>query len=260
MLFLNTFNSLKGGSMMYLLKRHPFAVSAFFRRSLVLTWAFPPEALEPLLAPGLALDTFGGRAFLAVALVQTERMRPSFLPAVFGCDFFLSGYRLFVRKRTERGLQILHSDTNRRLLVVAGNLFTRYHYRLCRAEIAPEACGLHWRIRTRGGADDLDLLERWSVVSPVPAGSPFATERDARRFAGPLPFTYSYEPESHSIVAVRGIRREWNPTPADVAVRRAAFLEREPFLGAAPVLAAAFTVRAVPYQWTRGVRTRLEAA
>src|SRR5258707_11422553 len=109
------------------LRRNPFEVPAFSRRSLVLTYAFPPDALAPLLAPGLTLDTWSGHAFLAIAMVQTESLRPSFLPVALGRDFFLSGYRIFVRHGGVRGLQILRSDTDKPVMVLLGNLLTRYH-------------------------------------------------------------------------------------------------------------------------------------
>ncbi len=63
--------------MLHLLKRHPFSVRAFFRQSLVLTYAFPSDILQPLLPPGLALDTYGEYGFLAIAMVQTERLHPT---------------------------------------------------------------------------------------------------------------------------------------------------------------------------------------
>ena len=246
--------------MLHLLRRHPFTVSAFFRHSLVLTYAFPPAILEPLLNPGLALDTWRDSAFLAIALVQTERLRPAFLPAAFGRDFFLSGYRIFVRRGSQRGLQILRSDTNRRAMVWAGNLLTHYHYQLCRAEFVPQGDAMLWRIRTPRAEADLDIVEHPGHTLRLPEGSPFATAGDARRYAGPLPLTYSYEPESRSLIAIRGLRREWKPRHARVAVRHATFFDRPPFRGAAPVLAAAFTVEAVPYQWTRGKRIPVEVS
>jgi Uncharacterized conserved protein (COG2071) len=76
----------------YRLRRHPFDVSAHFRHSLVLAYALPAGALEPLLPPTLELDRHGELGFVAAAFVQTEKMRPSFLPAVLGLDFFLGGY------------------------------------------------------------------------------------------------------------------------------------------------------------------------
>jgi hypothetical protein len=103
--------------MLHLLKRHPIPISAFFRHSLVLTYALPPEVLEPLLPKGLVLDLFRGHAFLAIALVQTENLRPSFLPAIMGQDFFLSGYRIFTRldsaAQSKRGLRILRRQRHR---------------------------------------------------------------------------------------------------------------------------------------------------
>ena len=92
--------------MLHWLKRHPIPISAFFRHSLVLTYAFPPKVLEPLLVPGLLLDTWHDHAFLAVALVQTEDLRPSFLPRAMGRNFFLSGYRIFTRLSPLNGAQV----------------------------------------------------------------------------------------------------------------------------------------------------------
>lgn len=108
--------------MLHLLKRHPLPVRAHFRYSLVLTYALPRAVLEPLLPPGLELDFYEDFGFVAIALVQTENLRPAFLPAAFGQNFFLSGYRIFTRYTTRagrhlRGLRILRSDTNRRLIV-----------------------------------------------------------------------------------------------------------------------------------------------
>src|SRR5438045_3942449 len=111
------------------LQRHPFPVRAHFRHSLVLTYAFPAAILEALLPPGLVLDTYREFGFLAIAMVQTQALRPSFCPALLGRDFFLSGYRIFCRYRTRagrtlRGLRILRSDTDRRVMALFGNVLT----------------------------------------------------------------------------------------------------------------------------------------
>ena len=252
--------------MLHWLKRHPVPVTAFFRHALVLTYAFPPEVLAPLLPQGLALDTWRGRGFLAIALVQTERMRPSFLPAAMGRDFFLSGYRIFTRLgggASLRGLRILRSDTDRRLMVSAGNLLTHYNYSLCEAELEQRAGEIHWTVRTPRGDADLDVIARGLGHDPVlppelpaalPAGSPFQSMAEARRFAGPLPYTFDDEEETGAIVAIRAVRQEWNPRPVEVEVRRCTFLDREPFLSARPVLANAFYVHDVDYKWLRGRR------
>jgi hypothetical protein len=245
--------------MLHLLRRHPIPVSAFFRHSLVLTYAFPPEILQPLLPAGLVLDTYRGLAFLAVALVQTKDLRPSFLPAALGCDFFLSGYRIFTRlagnAQSKRGLRILRSDTDHQLMVRAGNLLTHYNYHLCEAFFEESGRDIRWKIRTPHAEADLEVFARLTDdPAPLPQTSPFSTMAEARRFAGPLPYTFDYEEATHSIIGIRAMRQSWNPKPVAVEVPRNTFLDQEPFCQAEPILANAFHVQDVPYQWQRGRR------
>ena len=253
-------------ALLYRLRRHPFAVEAFFRHSLVITYAFPPEALAPLLPPGLVLDTHEGFGFLAIALVQTRGLRPAWMPRGLGQDFFLSGYRVFARFKTAsgrslRGLRILRTDADRRLMVVAGNLFTHYRYRKCEASVREGPDRLDLRIRTRRAEADLDVSADL-VVRPEapPAGSPFKSLTEARKFAGPLPFTFDYEPETHSIVVIEGVRERWDPQPVTVVVRENTFLTRSPFKHFSPVLANAFHLRDVPYRWQPGIVEPLPGA
>jgi hypothetical protein len=250
--------------MLHLLKRHPFSVKAFFRQSLVLTYAFPSHLLQPLLPPGLALDTYGEYGFLAIALVQTESLRPAFLPAALGRDFFLSGYRIFARLGngggSVRGLRILRSDANHRWMVNAGNALTHYQYRLCQTTLSNHAGEIDWKIATPDQEADLHVIAHISDrPAQLPAGSPFLNLKDARRFAGPLPYTFDYEAQTHSIIRIQGVRQQWHPQPVAVEVLQNTFLRQEPFRRATPILANAFHVHDVAYQWKRGIRIPLEA-
>ncbi|HEY4359193.1 MAG TPA: DUF2071 domain-containing protein [Acidobacteriaceae bacterium] len=243
--------------MLHLLKRHPIPISAYFRHSLVLTYALPPEVLQPLLPRGLVLDLFRGYAFLAIALVQTEHLRPSFLPAAAGRKFFLSGYRIFTRldsgMRSKRGLRILRSDTDHQWMVSAGNLLTHYNYRLCSAKVEEHDEEICWSIRTPHSEADLEVTASLTdEPAPLPSTSPFTTLAEARRFAGPLPYTFDYEEETCSIIGICALRQNWKPQPVAVEVRRNTFLEQAPFSGAGALLANAFYVHDVPYQWQRG--------
>lgn len=245
--------------MLHLLKRHPIPISAFFRHSVVLTYAFRPEVLMPLLPAALVLDTWRGFAFLAVALVQTESLRPSFLPAAIGRKFFLSGYRIFTRlaagAQSKRGLMILRSDTDHAWMVRSGNLLTHYNYHMCEANLEETCDELHWTIRTPCAEADLEVkvcLD--SSRASLPVNSPFQTYSEARRFAGPLPYTFDYEKETNSIIGICALRQDWNPEPVLVDVLRNTFLDRPPFREAQPILANAFHVQNVPYRWQRGRR------
>jgi len=116
------------------LKNHPFAVEAFFESSMVFTFAVPKEQLQPLIPGCLELDCFQDKwAFLAIAMVQTKELRPKGFPRFMGNDFFLIGYRIFVRYtnldgRHLRGLYIIKSETDKKKMELLGNLFTHYQY------------------------------------------------------------------------------------------------------------------------------------
>jgi hypothetical protein len=244
--------------MLAALRRHPLQIQAYFRRSLVLTFAYPESLLAPLLPPGLVVDSYQGLGFLAIAMVQTEGLRPVGAPAFLGRDFFLTGYRIFSRLaladgKILRGLRILRSDADSALMVRGGNLLTHYNYTLCKASQTATAESLVIEIATPGGRADLtvavDLISE--PVGP-PAGSPFPDLQEARKFAGPLPFTFDYEAETHSIVVIQGVRQNWNPRPVSAEVRRCAFLESEPFKRAPPRLANSFFVENIPYRWEKG--------
>lgn len=77
---------------MQFLKSHPFAVEAYFDSSVVLSFAVPKEQLIHLIPPCLELDLLNEQyGFIAVAMVQTRKLRPKGFPAFMGNDFFLIG-------------------------------------------------------------------------------------------------------------------------------------------------------------------------
>ena len=240
------------------LQRHPLAIEAHLEDCLTITYALPAHVLRRLVPRGLQLETVGDYGFVAVALVQARSLRPAGLPAALGQDFFLAGYRIFTTFRCPngrrlRGLRIVRSDTNRKRMVVGGNLLTHYQYHHCAALIDATAEKIDVTIRTRDGAGDLNVRADRSERA-LPAGSPFSSVREARRFAGPLPFTFDYESETDSIIAIKARRTNWEPVPVSVDVQRIAFFDQPVFAGCSPRLAAAFHVKAVDYCWERGVR------
>lgn len=240
------------------LRRHPMSIEAHFRDCITLTYALPRAILQPLLTPGLELDAVGEFGFIAVALVRTEALRPTGMPASFGQDFFLAGYRIFTRFRLPdgrrlRGLRILRSDADRAAMVTGGNLLTHYNYHRCTAVATAATDGtVSLSVATPDGGGDVRLSVDRSTPE-LPAGSPFKSVREARRFAGPLPFTFDYEAETAAIIAVQATRAHWRPELVSADVERLSFFEQPAFRGCSPVLAAAFYMSDVDYRWQRGV-------
>lgn len=236
------------------LKNHPFPVEAFFETSLVLTFAAPREALRNLIPECLELDTFDDKwAFIAVAMVQTKALRPKGFPLIMGNDFFLIGYRVFVRFRNKagknlRGLYILKSETDKRKMAFFGNIFTHYKYTTTDihqntsngiAAIHSSQSGFHVSIKNTGTED-----------VALPEGSPFTTWKDARRFAGPLPFTFTYDRTNKQVLIIEGVRQNWTPAPVAVVDANFSFINELKLNGVR--LANAFIVRNIPYSWKKG--------
>ncbi|HEX6279806.1 MAG TPA: DUF2071 domain-containing protein [Pyrinomonadaceae bacterium] len=239
--------------MLSFLKNQPFAVEAHFESSIVLTFAVRETELRCLIAPCLELDTFEEDwGFIAVAMVQTKALRPKGLPRFLGSDFFLIGYRVFVRFTNDRGkrmrgLYILRSETDSRRMEFFGNIFTHYAYstiditirsELQLTTIESETANLKIVLNTTD--DDPDL----------PALSPFSSWKEARRFAGPLPFTFTFDPASRNVLIVEGVRQQWSPRPIEVVEQNIGFIRS---LGLQTLtLANAFIVEDVPYYWKKG--------
>jgi len=237
------------------ISQHPFPVEAFFDYSLVLSYAYPLDALQHLIPECLELDTFKDRwAFVAVAMVQTRQLRPKGFPKFLGNDFFLAGYRIFVRYTSKsgrrlRGLYILRSETDKRRMRFLGNLFTNYNYSTIKVS-ADFTSGDFARIESSSTGLRVVAKLNEAEKSPLPESSPFTTWREARSFAGPMPFTFSVNPQE--VVIVEGKRRQWQPRPIQIEEAEVPYLKS--LSSKEPLLANAFVTEKIPYEWTRGRR------
>jgi len=252
-----------GNSMLHQLKRNLFPTVAHFEQALVLTYALPREHLEQILPPGLELDTFEDFGFLAVTTSRTRDLRPAFLPRPFGHDYLLTSYRLFTRlKRIGaeelRGLQTLRSDTDLSWLVKWGNRLTRYAYRKASIEFEKRDGLIHIEVKTPGAEADLQVTaDITHLPGSLPNASPFSDIEKAQQFVAPLPYTFDYELETQSVIAVQGHRAQWLPQPVDAHVNKISIFESPSFSNCHPKLASAFYLVDVPYRWDRGRRQRL---
>lgn len=240
--------------MLSFLKNHPFAVEAFFESSLVFTFAIPKEQIQQLIPACLELDTHDNKwAFIAVAMVQTKSLRPKGFPKILGNDFFLIGYRVFVRFTNQagkslRGLYILKSETDKKKMEYFGNIFTHYNYTTTDihqnsqngvTEISSNNSGFKVRIEN---ANDENIS--------LPVGSPFTDWKEARRFAGPLPFTFTYNTSTKEVLIIEGVRENWKPMPVKVVDHNFSFIDNLKLDGVK--LANAFIIRNIPYYWKKG--------
>jgi hypothetical protein len=238
---------------MNFLKNHPFAVEAFFDSSTVLTFAIPKEQLQNMIPECLELDTFDDKwAFIAIAMVQTKGLRPKGFPKFFGNDFFLSGYRIFVRYRNNkgkrlRGLYIIKSETNRKKMEFFGNIFTHYNYTT--TDITTTFKDNIKKIESNKSKFQITIEQTDNEVN-LPEKSPFKNWKEARRFAGPLPFTFTYNEIDKTVLVIEGVRQNWKPQPIKINSFNFDWLKKLDLQGA--VLANAFEITNIPYYWKKG--------
>jgi uncharacterized protein YqjF (DUF2071 family) len=239
--------------MLSFLKNHPFAVEAFFESSLVLTFAVPKEQLETKIPECLQLDTFNDKwAFIAMAMVQTKDLRPKGFPKFMGNDFFLIGYRVFVRYTNKagkhlRGLYILKSETDKKKMEFMGNIFTHYNYTTTDI-LQKENIGSK-EISSTKSKFKVTIDKREEEIS-LPEGSPFTDWKEARRFAGPLPFTFTYNSNTKEVLIIEGVRQNWLPAPVKVIDYDFDFLNSIKLKNS--ILANAFVIKNIPYHWKKG--------
>ncbi|MCX2680715.1 DUF2071 domain-containing protein [Galbibacter sp. EGI 63066] len=238
---------------MKFLKNHPFAVEAFFDSSLVLTFAVPKKELQNLIPESLELDTFHDKwAFIAVALVQTTGLRPKGFPKFTGNNFFLIGYRIFVRYTNNagkrlRGLYIIKSETDKKRMEFFGNIFTHYNYTT--TDIHQSTKGNLKTIKSDKSKFKVTIEQTNNEVD-IPEGSPFSNWKNARKFAGPLPHTFTYNEEDKTVLIILGVCKNWKPEPVKIESYNFDFLNSLKLKNV--VLANAFEIKNIPYYWKKG--------
>lgn len=238
--------------MISILKKHPFAIEAHFENSTVLTFAVPKEELKCLIPECLELDVFKDEwAFVAVAMVRAKELRAKGFPKIMGQNFFLIGYRIFVKYTNNtgkrlRGLYILKSETNKKKMEFLGNIFTKYNYST--TDIS-EDIDAYRTIQSIKSEFYLKIgLEEKNIN--LPENSPFIDWKEARRFSGPLPYTFSYNKEKKEVLIVEGVRQNWKPKPLNIVDYNFSFLNRFNFKHCE--LANAFVIKNIPYYWKKG--------
>jgi uncharacterized protein YqjF (DUF2071 family) len=185
------------------LRRRPAEAPVMSQRwshLLFLHWAWDPAELQATLPPGLRIDTFEGRAYLALVPFWMDRVRPAWLPAVPGLSWFLElNLRTYVYDAAGRpGVWFYSLDCNNPVAVrLARGLFAlpyvdaRQHGR--RPAAPGEPASFTSRRGARGG-------ENHFVYAPAAAPAPatpgslefflaeryllFARRRDGRLASG----------------------------------------------------------------------------
>jgi hypothetical protein len=128
-----------------------------------------------------------------------------------------------------------------------GNIFTHYNYTTI--DITQIEKDNLTEIESKKSGFKISIENTNEEVS-LPPNSPFSDWKEARKFAGPLPFTFTYNAETKKILIIEGVRENWTPKPIRIIGQNISFLASLNLQNA--VLANAFVIKDIPYFWKKG--------
>ena len=169
--------------------RRPWVMRMRWTDLLFAHWPFDPEALRPLIAPGLELDLFDGRAWLGIVPFRMEDVGPRGLPAppILG-TFPEVNVRTYVRHQGRPGVWFLSLDAASRATVEGARAAFHLPYYHATMAMTRDGGAVEYRSRRIDPRGQPALLEvRYGPIGPVEfaaAGSleAFVTDR-VRLFA-----------------------------------------------------------------------------
>ena len=122
-----------------------------------------------------------------------------------------------------------------------GNMFTHYQYST--TDILINNSVISTSISSNRSKFNVEIENSNSHVN-LPENSPFPNWKSARRFAGPLPFTFTYEKVNESVLIIEGVRQNWDPQAINVTTYSFDFLDKLKLRSL--VLANAFEITNIP--------------
>ena len=128
-----------------------------------------------------------------------------------------------------------------------GNIFTHYNYTT--TDIEQTKRENLKKIKSTQSKFEITIELTEDEIS-LPENSPFTEWKDARKFAGPLPHTFTVNRKNKTILTILGVRQNWKPKPVKVESYYFDFLNQLKLQNI--VLASAFEVKNIPYSWEKG--------
>ena len=234
--------------------KHPLPMKTIFRHCYLVNFAVEPEALQRLLPSPLEVDQHEGKAYVSIVLANMEKMRPAFLPRIFGVTYNQVVYRAVVRCQGKRGVFFLRSDADNCLMVWLGDALTffRFHYSRIRWELMGEGEG-EARIRLEsepsGRADIRAHFISSANPRTLPGSSRFADAKAAKDFLVELYSAFAVDSKGRP-TEVKIERTDWELWQVEDQTAFYPFMQGEgPFKAGEAVIDSIFYVRDLPYHW-----------
>jgi uncharacterized protein len=131
----------------YPLPRRPWVGGQTWEHLLFAHWSVDPSAVARALPSGLDLDTFDGRAWLAITPFRLRGLRPRLMPSIPGLNPFLeTNVRTYVRRGGRAGIHFFSLDATSRIAVDGARILNDLPYRHADGHIEVAGPSIRYRL------------------------------------------------------------------------------------------------------------------
>jgi len=182
-----------------------------FQRCFLVNFAVEPDAMRAKIPCHLQPELYEGRAYLSIVIAKMLRMRPAFIPPVFGITYTQVVYRVVVRCGVERGVYFLRSDADSRLMVAAGNALTffKFNFATVRWEVSEHTVAFSLGSQSEASGCIAANFDVGSARMQLPTSSRFPDLNYAEAFLTNLYTAFGQKRSNGRVEAVRISRSPW---------------------------------------------------
>ncbi|HEU5376702.1 MAG TPA: DUF2071 domain-containing protein [Ktedonobacteraceae bacterium] len=232
-------------------QKNPLTMVGNLDRCWLFTYRAPVEKVRKLLPQGLEPVTHAGYAFWNIVVCHISSMRPRHIPGFPGISYWHLAYRIYVRLplaegRTIEGLYFLRSDCDRRLMALAGNLLTDFHFHTAPLRVQQDPEGLEIKVEVADAPAHVRLLP--DVKPQYDPRSAFVSLEEAAAFLKYKPYGISLgKAGCANVVHITRDESAWRSSLVQVEFARWSFLREQ---DTQPEIC--YAVEPIRYQWDRG--------
>lgn len=173
---------------------------------LFLHWEWDPAEIQALLPPGLYVDRYGEKAYVAVTPFFMEGVRASFLPEIPGASNFLElNVRTYVHDRKGvPGVWFFSLDCNQSLAVAMAKVFYSLPYKRAEMKASIKNGLVEYSCQRQGEPDraEFNYRQENTTVAAPPGSLPFFL---AERY-----LLYSFSERTKKIYTARIHHQPWH--------------------------------------------------
>ena len=232
--------------------KHPVPMTTVFNTCFIVNFAMEPDVLNRHLPEPIEADTHHGNAYISIIIANMDRMRPAFLPRMFGVTYNQIVYRAVVRVGDERGVYFLRSDADHPLMSLAGNWLTffRFNHTPMTFEGEADRYHLHLEAKPNHHANIHAEYRLLPETDGMPDSSAFTSRAEAKVALVELFQAFAYDVRTGRLDRVRIKRDEWELVLVDDTKAQYDFMNGSAIFPASSTwLDSIFCVENLNYYW-----------